>query len=103
MLKQGSKRKNQDACIPGQVFHMDLLFIGGSSNLEDMITNNAPPEKTLQTSRDGYIGFLTIIDVTTRNLWTHPVKNKDPPLDYINSFLQKFGIRNSDPRIAMKQ
>lgn len=67
-----------------------------------MITNNAPPEKTLQQNRDGYIGFLTIIDVTTRNLWTHPVKNKDEPLNYINSFLQKFDIRNSDPRIAMK-
>ena len=102
MLKQGGKQNHQDACIPGQVFHMDLLFVSGPSNLEDMITNNAPPEKTLQTGRDGYIGFLTIIDVTTRNLLTHPVKNKDPPLDFINSFLQKFGIRNTDPRIGMK-
>ena len=53
MLNGGGKRKHQDACIPGQVFHMDLLFVSDPSNLEDMITNNAPPEKTLQTSRDG--------------------------------------------------
>lgn len=33
MLKQGSKRKHQDACIPGQVFHMDLSFVSGPSNL----------------------------------------------------------------------
>ena len=50
MLKRGGKSKSQDNCIPGQVFHMDLLFVSGPSNLEDMITNNAPPEKTLQTS-----------------------------------------------------
>ena len=81
---------------------MDLLFVSGPSNLEDMITNNVSPEKTLQQSRYGYIGFLTIINVTTHNLWTHPVKNKDQPLDYINSFLQKSGTRNLDPRIAMK-
>ena len=102
MLNQGSIKKHQNSCIPGQVFHMDLLFVSGPSNLDDMMTNNAPPEKTLQQSRGGYIGFLTIIDVTTRNLWTHPVKNKDAPLDFINSFLQKFGIRNLDPRIAIK-
>ena len=81
---------------------MDLLFVSGPSKLKYMIMNNAPPEKTVQTSRGGYIGFRTIIDVTTPNLWTHPVKNKDPPLDFINSFLQKFGIRNLDPRIVMK-
>ena len=34
MLKQGSKTKSQDACIPGQVFHMDLLFVSGPSNLD---------------------------------------------------------------------
>ena len=93
MIKRGGKKKSQDNCIPGQVFHMDLSFVSGPSNLEDMITNNAPPEKTLQTSRDSYIGFLTIIDVASRLLWTHPVKGKDPPLGFIGRFLTKFGIR----------
>ena len=73
MLKQGGKKKSQDACIPGQVFHMDLSFVSGPSNLEDMISNNTPPEKTLQQIRVGYIGFHSIIDVTTCNLWLHPV------------------------------
>ena len=73
--------------IPGQVFHIDLSFVSDPSNLEDMITNNAPPEKTLQQSRDSYIGFLIIIDVTSHNLWTHPIKSKDPPLDFIDRFL----------------
>ena len=100
MLKRGGKQKSQDNCIPGQVFHMDLSFVSGPSNLEDMITNNAPPEKTLQTSRDGYIGFLTIIDVASRLLWTHPVKGKDPPLAFIDRFLTRFGIQNTDPSKA---
>ena len=102
MLKQGSKKKSQDACIPLQVFHMVLSYVSGPSNLEDMISNNAPSEKTLQQSRDGYIGFLRIIDVKTYNLSTHPVKNKDPPLDYIESFLQKHGIWNLNPSITMR-
>ena len=79
---------------------MDLSFVSGPSNLEDMITNNAPPEKTLKTSRDGYIGFLTIIDVSSRLLWTHPVKTKDPPLGFIDRFQTKFGIQNTDPSKA---
>ena len=57
MLKQDSKKKSQDACIPEQVFHMDSLFASDPSNIKDMITNNAPPEKILQQSRDDYIGF----------------------------------------------
>ena len=55
---------------------MKIFFVSGLSNLEDMITNNAPSEATLKQSRDSYIGFLIIIDVTSCNLWTHPVKNK---------------------------
>ena len=66
MIKRGGKKKTQDNYIPGQVFHMDLSFVSGPSNLEDMITNNAPPEKTLTKSHDGYIGYLTIIDVSSR-------------------------------------
>ena len=65
MIKRGGKRTSQDNCIPGQVFHMNLSFVSGPLNLEDMITNNAPPEKTLKTSRDSYIGFLIIIDVSS--------------------------------------
>lgn len=77
MIKQGGKKKSQDNCIPGQVFHMDSLFVIGLFNLEDMITNNVAPEVTLKKSKDGYIEILIIIDVTSCNLWTHLVKNKD--------------------------
>ena len=82
MLNCGGHQKSQNTFIPGQVFHMDLSFVSGLSNLEDMITSNTPPKETVQRSCNGYICFLTIVDVATRNLWTHYVKSKDPPLKY---------------------
>ena len=80
---------------------MDLSFISGPSTLKDMIMCNALPKETVKRSCEGYIGFLTIIDVATRNLWTHNVKSKDPPLDYINRFLKIHGIRETDPSKAV--
>ena len=87
MIKRSGQRKQQDTCIPGQVFHMDLSYVSGPSNLDDILSHNTPPAPTIKRSREGYIGFLTIIDVATRKLWTHNVKSKDPPLEYVDSFL----------------
>ena len=33
-----------------------------------------------KSHHDGYVGFLTIIDVATSYLWTHPIKSKEPLL-----------------------
>jgi hypothetical protein len=39
---------------------------------------------------------LTIIDVSSRKLWTHPIKSKDPaPIEYIDKFLKRHGINPS--------
>ena len=100
MFKQSGYQKQQDACIPGQVFHMDLSYVSGPFNLDDIFTYNAPPEPTLKRSWDGYIGFQTIIDGYSWQLWTHLVKSKDPPLDYIDCFLKKHGIWNTNPSKA---
>ena len=80
---------------------MDLSYVSGPSNLDDIITHNVPLEPTIKRSQEGYIDLLTIIDVTTRKLWTHSVKSKDPPLEYINSFLKKHGIRQTNPSGAL--
>ena len=68
MLKCGGHQKSHDVFIPGQLFHMDLSFVSGSLNLEDMITSNASPKGTFKQSCDGNISFLTIINLATRNL-----------------------------------
>ena len=55
----------------------------------------------MKQSRDGYIGFLTIIDVTFRQLWMHLIKNKDPPTQYIDQFLKRHGIVQTDQSKAI--
>ena len=66
---------------------MDLAFVFGPANLEYAV----------KQSRDGYIGFLTIIDVATKQLWTFMIKNKDTTTQYINTFLKQHSIRQTDP------
>jgi hypothetical protein len=44
---------------------------------------------------------LMIIDVSSRKLWTHPIKNKDPPVEYIDKFLKRHGIRTTNPSKAI--
>ena len=84
MLKNsGNKSKDEDVFIPGQVYHMDLAFVSGPSKLND-IRKNSEESVTVKQSREGYIGFLTIIDVASRQLWTHPIKNKNPPTQCID-------------------
>ena len=88
----GNKSKDKDVYIPGQAYHMDLAFVTGPSKLNNIRTNSEEMV-TIKQSRDGYIGFLTIIDVASRQLWTHLIKNKDPPTQYIDRFLRRHGIQ----------
>ena len=76
--------------------------MSGPSNLPDMLKFNAPPKMSINRSCDGYIGFLTIVDVALRHLWTHPIRTKDPPIQYVNAFLKKHGIKNTDPTKAFR-
>jgi hypothetical protein len=85
--KGGDKTVDKDSFIPGQAYHMDLAFVSGPSNLD--------------LEKGSNIGFLTIIDVSSRKLWTHPIKNKDPPIEYIDKFLKRHGIRTTNPSKAI--
>ena len=68
MLKNsGNKSKDEDVFIPGQAYHMDLAFVSGPSKLNDICTNSVETV-TIKQSRDRYIGFLTIINVASRQL-----------------------------------
>jgi hypothetical protein len=95
--KGGNKTVDIDSFIPGQAYHMDLAFVSGPSNLDLKKGSNITPSPIVKKSRDGYIGFLTIIDVSSRKLWTHPIKNKDPPIAYIDKFLKRHGVRTTNP------
>jgi hypothetical protein len=80
---------------------MDLAFVSGPSNLDLDLGSNSRNSPIVKKSRDGYIGFLTIIDVPSRKLWTRPIKNKDPPIAYIDKFLKRHGIRTTNPSKAI--
>ena len=65
--KSGNKSTDEHVYIPGQAYHMDLAFVSGPAKLDDLRTT-AEESVTLKQSREGYIGFLTIIDVASRQL-----------------------------------
>ena len=71
---------------------MDLAFVSGPAKFDDLLTTQED-SVIVKQSRDVYIGFLTIIDVASRQLWTHMIKTKDPPTQYIDQFLKRHGIR----------
>jgi hypothetical protein len=99
--KGGNKTTDKDNFIPGQAYHMDLAFVSGPANMDVYGGSNIGSNPTVKKSRDVYIGFLTIIDVSSRKLWTHPIKNKDPPIEYIDKFLKLHGIRRTNPSKAI--
>jgi hypothetical protein len=76
--------------------HMDLAFVSGLSNLDLEKGSNITPSPIVKKSCVGYIRFPTIIDVSSRKLWTHLIKNKDPPIEYIDKFLKRHGIRTTN-------
>ena len=89
--KSGNKSKDEDVYIPGQAYHMDLVFVSGPVKIDDLQTIQED-SVIVKQSRDRYIGFLTIIDVVSRQLWMHMIKNKDSPIQYIDQFLKRHGI-----------
>ena len=92
-LRKADRNKNslREVFIPGTSFHMDLGFIRGPSNLEEVVKNGATPTKTIVKSRDGYEAYLLIIDAATRYIWVFLLKGKHPPIATIAQFLQKHG------------
>ena len=83
--KGGSKRADKDNFIPGQAYHMDLAFVSGPSSLDQQRGANIQQTAMLKKSRDGYIGFLTIIDVSSRKLWTCLLYTSPSPRDLSTS------------------
>ena len=90
--KTPSRKSNpHEQFLPGTTFHMDVGFIRGPNNLQDIITHGATPKQTVQLSHDGYSAYLLIIDAATRYIFTFLLKSRHPPIDIIDKFLQKYG------------
>ena len=66
---------------PGQMFHMDFGFVRGS----DFKVKEG--DGRIITSRDGYNSYLIIVDKYSSYTWIMLARSKDPPLEFVRSFL----------------
>jgi transposase InsO family protein len=86
-----NKKTTREILQPGVQFHMDCGFFSGPSNLQDVLHKGATPDTTIATSRDGYEGYLLIIDAASRYIWVFLLKSRHPPVDIIDKFLKQNG------------
>jgi hypothetical protein len=96
------KPECNDAYLPGVMFHMDMGFFQGPSNLEEVVHNGAnPSSKTIIKSIEGNVCYLSIIDTATSMLWTFPLKSKHPPTELIEKFLSQYGTKHLTRKISI--
>jgi hypothetical protein len=75
----------------GRRFYMDFGFMRASSS------DYTRPNKTLDRvvdSWDGFSSYLLFVDEASQYIWVFLTKSKDPPLEIIDTFLDRFGHRN---------
>ena len=92
-MERVSKLKNNDTRDshtygPGQMFHMDFGFVRGSEFKEK------EEDGRIVTSRDGYNAYLIIVDKYSGYTWIMLARSKDPPIEFVRSFLNTHKDRN---------
>jgi hypothetical protein len=74
----------------GRQFYMDFGFMHASSS------NYSRPNKMTDwviDSWDEYSLYLLVVDEALRYIWVFLTKSKEPPLDIIDTFLDRFGLK----------
>jgi hypothetical protein len=99
------KTDSRQAQAKGERFHMDYGFFRGPKHLQGQIkrkygdmTIASLKHKPILESREGYVAYLLIVDGYTRKVWVYPTKSKDPPIETVDLFLQRFGLRDGTQR-----
>lgn len=82
-----SEQSTQEVFYSGTIFHMDVGFIRGHSNLTSVVNDGATPTTTTITSHDGCSTYLLIIDVAIRYIWVFCPKSKHP---HIKSLIDSY-------------
>jgi hypothetical protein len=89
------KAEHNNAYLPGTMFHMDLGFFRGPSNLPEVVHDGAAPANpTLVKSIEGDTSYLSIVDAATRYLWVFLLKSKHPPIELLDKFLSRYGNKS---------
>ncbi len=89
--RQAAGRAVERTSEVGRQFYMDFGFMRASSS------DYTKPNKTLDRvvdSWDGFSSYLLIVDEASRYIWVFLTKSKEPPLEIIDTFLDRFGHRN---------
>jgi hypothetical protein len=95
------KAEHNNVYLPGTMFHMDLGFFRGPSNLPSVVNAGAAPENpTLIKSIDGHTSYLSIVDAAMRYLWVFPLRSKHPPIELLDKFLSRYGNNGSQRSIS---
>jgi hypothetical protein len=84
---------------------MDYGFFRGPKHLQKQLkrkygdmTITSLQHKPIIESREGYVAYLLIIDGNARQIWVYPTKTKEPPIETVGLFLQRFGLRDGTQR-----
>jgi hypothetical protein len=99
------KTDSREANAKGKRFHMDYGFFRGPKHLQQKIkrkygdvTAASMQHKPIIESREGYVAYLLIVDGHTRKVWVYPTKTKEPSIETVDLFLQRFGLRDGTQR-----
>ena len=89
--KQAAGKAMERTSEVGRRFYMDFGFMRASSS--DYTKPNKKLDRVVD-SWDGYSSYLLIVDKASRYIWVFLTKSKEPPLDIIDTFLDRFGHKN---------
>ena len=91
MQKQAAGRAVARTTEIGRRFYMDFSFMRASSS--DYSIPNKKLDRVV-TSWDGYSSYLLIVDEASRYIWVFLTKSKEPLLEIIDTFLDRFGHKH---------
>jgi hypothetical protein len=89
--RQAAGRAVERTLEVGRRFYMDFGFMRASSS------DYSKPNKSLDRvvdSWDGFSSYLLIVDKASQYIRVFLTKSKEPPLEIIDTFLDRFGHRN---------
>jgi hypothetical protein len=89
--KQAAGKSSERTMDVGRRFYMDFGFMRASSS--DYSRPNKKYDRVID-SWDGYSSYLLVVDEASRYIWVFLTKSKEPPLDIIDTFLDRFGHVN---------
>jgi hypothetical protein len=89
--KQAAGKSAECTTEVGRQFCMDFGFMQASSL--DYSRPNKKHDRVID-SWDGYSSYLLVVDEASRYIWVFLTKSNEPPLDIIDTFLDRFGHVN---------